>query len=572
VANASFFTHPKLDWQKRYEALRASFVERLPAHVVADRFGYSISYIHLLRHRFKHGKLDFAEPPAEGAARRRRVSAETRRKIRTWRERRLSAAEITELLLEEGVEISVRTVERVLAEEGFAKLPRRAGLKIGRTVQGAQIPEKAQTMGIEALDGERFDSPAAGVFLFVPFLEQLGFARVVEAARLPGSKQIPALSYLLSFLALKLLGNERYAHVGEHGFDPGLGLFAGLNVLPKCTAMSSYAYGLDELHLQRLQESFIAQTIRMGLYEGSVVNLDFHTVPHFGDQSVLERHWAGARGKVMKGALTLFAQDADSKLLLYTQADIQRAESDDQILQFVDFWSKMRRGVMPTLIFDSRFTTYANLSQLNADGIKFITLRRRGSRLVASTQGITQWQRIHIPHGKRKYPNPLVHESTVELRGYDGKLRQVIMKNNGREAPTFLISNDTELPVELLVGNYARRWRVENSIAEAVSFFNLNALSSPILVKVHFDVLMTLIADTLYTLLARKLRGFEECDAPKLFRHFVKGKGTIEVRNGHVTVIYPRRAHNPILRAVPWQNLPNSLTASDDASLSLRFS
>jgi hypothetical protein len=274
----------------------------------------------------------------------------------------------------------------------------------------------------------------------------------------------------------------------------------------------------------------------------------------------------------MKGALTLFAQDAQTKLLLYTQADIQRAESDEQILAFMDFWTKAWRGVRPTLVFDSRFTTYANLSKLNDAGIKFITLRRRGSRLLESLQGIEQWKRIHIPHGKRKYPNPLVHESTVELRGYAGSLRQVIMKNNGREAPTFLISNDTELPVELLVGNYARRWRVENSIAEAVSFFNLNALSSPILVKVHFDVLMTMVADTLYTLLARKLRGFEDCDAPKLFRHFVKGKGTIEVRNGHVTVTYPRRAHNPILRSVPWQNLPSSLPTSSDRSVSLRFS
>lgn len=572
MADASFFTHPRLDWQKRYEALRASFVERLPAHIVADRFGYTTSYIHLLRHQFKHGKLDFAEPPAEDSARRRRVSAETRQKIRSWRERRLSAADITELLLEEGLEISVRTVERVLAEEGFAKLPRRTGLKIDRTVQGAQIPDKSQKMGVEELEGERFDSPAAGVFLFAPFLEQLRFPEVVRVAQLPGSKQIPALSYLLSFLALKLLGTERYAHVGEHGFDPGLGLFAGLNVLPKCTAMSSYAYALDDVHLRRLQEAFIAQAIRMGLYDGSIVNLDFHTVPHFGDQSVLERHWAGARGKVMKGALTLFAQDAQSKLLLYTQADIQRAESDEQILAFMDFWTKMWRGTRSTLVFDSRFTTYANLSKLNEAGIKFITLRRRGSRLLESLQEIEQWKRIHIPHGKRKYPNPLVHESIVELRGYAGSLRQVIMKNNGREAPTFLISNDTELPVELLVGNYARRWRVENSIAEAVSFFNLNALPSPILVKVHFDVLMTLVADTLYTLLARKLRGFEDCDAPKLFRHFVKGKGTIEVRNGHVTVTYPRRAHNPILRSVPWQNLPSSLPASGDASLTLRFS
>jgi len=572
VADTSFFTHPRLDWQRRYEALRASFVERLPAHVVADRYGYTTSYIHLLRHQFKHGKLDFTEPLADGTTRRRRVSTEVRQKIRSWRERTLSAAEITELLLEDGVEISVRTVERVLAEEGFAKLPRRTRLKIGMTVQGAEIPEKSQKMVPDELDGQRFDSPAAGVFLFAPFLAQLGFPEIVKAARLPGSQQIPALSYLLSFLALKLQGTERYAHVGEHGFDPGIGLFAGLNVLPKCTAMSSYAYALDDVHLQRLQEAFIKQAIQRGLYDGSIINLDFHTVPHFGDESVLDRHWAGARGKVMKGALTLFAQDAQTKLLLYSQADIQRAEADDQILSFMDYWSKVWRGVKPTLIFDSRFTTYTNLSKLNEDGIKFITLRRRGSRLVKNVQNIKQWKRIHIPHGKRKYQNPLVHETTVNLRGYEGSLRQVIMKNNGREAPTFLISNDTDLAVELLVGNYARRWRVENGIAEAVSFFNLNALSSPILLKVHFDVLMTMVADTLYTMLAQKLRGFEECDAPKLFRNFVKGKGAIEVRGGNVTVVFPRRAHNPILRSVPWNSLPSSLPASRDTTLNLQFS
>jgi len=336
--------------------------------------------------------------------------------------------------------------------------------------------------------------------------------------------------------------------------------------------MSSYAYALDDAHLPCLHEAFVPQAIRIGLYDGSMLNLDFHTVPHFGDESVLERHWAGARGKVMKGALTLFAQDAQTKLVLYTQADIQRAESDRQILAFMEFWTKVWRGVSPTLVFDSRSTTYANLSKLNETGVKFMTLRRRGNRLLESVRDLEPWKRIHIPHGKRKYPNPPVHESTVELRGYAGSLRQVVMNNHGREAPTFLISNDTELPVELLVGHCARRWRVGNGIAEAVSFFNLNPLSSPILVKVHFDALMTLVADTLYTLLARKLRGFEECDAPKLFRHFVKGKGSIEVRDGRVTVTYPRRAHNPILRSVPWKNLPDSLPASGDASLSLRFS
>ena len=125
--------------------------------------------------------------------------------------------------------------------------------------------------------------------------------------------------------------------------------------------------------------------------------------------------------------------------------------------------------------------------------------------------------------------------------------------------------------MELIVGNYARRWRVENGIAEAVKFFHLNALSSPILIKVHFDVVMTMIADTLYSRLAQHLRGFEACDAPKLFRDFVKGKGEVAVKEGNLVVTYPRRAHNPILRAVPWQRLPHKIPWLNDTQLVLNF-
>ena len=122
--DATFFTHPIPDWQRRYEALRASFVDRLPAHIVAERFHYSPPYVRLLRHRFTTGKLDFSEPVPEGLTTRRRVDATTREKIKTYRSRQLSAGDIVECLSDEGTEISVRTVERVLREEGFPKLPR----------------------------------------------------------------------------------------------------------------------------------------------------------------------------------------------------------------------------------------------------------------------------------------------------------------------------------------------------------------------------------------------------------------------------------------------------------------
>jgi hypothetical protein len=571
VKDATFFIHPIPDWQRRYEALRASFVDRLPAHIVAQRFHYSPQYVRLLRHLFTSGKLDFSEPVPEGLSTRHRVDSATREKIKSYRTHQLSAGDIVECLSDEGTEISVRTVERVLREEGFPKLPRRARLKMKMTVKGAHIPEKSKSISVQDLEGQQILSSSAGLFLFAPFLAQLDLDPILQSAGLPGSQIIAAKSYLLSFLALKLLGTERYAHVGDQAFDLGLGAFAGLNVIPKCTALSTYSYSLDEVHLLRLQEAFVKQGHRLRLYEGKMINLDFHTVPHYGEQSVLEEHWAGARGKTMKAALTLFAQDADTKLMLYTAADIRRSETHDQVFDFLSFWKSVQRGVKPTLVFDSKFTGYAQLSKLNQQNVKFLTLRRRGEKLIQKLDQMTPWKRIHIPHPKRKFPNPLVHESMVSLRHYQGMVRQIIIRENGHAKPAFLITNDLDSPLELLVANYARRWRVENGIAEAVKFFHLNALSSPILIKVHFDVLLTMMADTLYTMLARHLRGFEECDAPTLYRHFIQAKGTLEVSQGKVNLFYPRRAHNPILRAVPWHQFPRSLPGLNNAELAFHF-
>jgi transposase len=571
MRDATYFLNPINEWQKRYEALRTSFVDRLSATAVAERFGYSAAYVHLLRHQFTTGKIDFSEPVTEGKAARYRVTAETRRKIRAWREKELSAGEIAQLLSEDGADISVRTVERVLAEEGFPKLPRRTRLKIGLTVKGAEVPQRSEGISIAQMEGQHFTCESAGAFLFAPFLEKFQVSEMIRSIGLPGTKVIPAVSYFLSFLALKLIGTERYGHMGDHAFDPGLGLFAGLNVLPKCTAMTTYSYSLDEVHILQLQQAFVKKAVRLGLYDGSVINLDFHTIPHYGEESVLQEYWAGARGKRMKGALTLFAQDASSKLVLYTAADIMKEEANEQVLNVLSFWQKVHKGVVSTFVFDSKFTTYEHLSLLNSQGTRFITLRRRGKKLVGNLDKLKPWEKIHIPHDKRKYPDPYIHQSLIPLKDYEGQVRQIILRGNGREEPAFLITNDLTTPAERIVSDYARRWRVENVISEAVKFFNLNSLSSPILVKVHFDVLMTMIADTLYSMLAKKLRGFEQCDAQKIYRHFIRGKADVAITSGEVQVTYPRRAHNPILRDVPWQKMPQTISWLDGAKLNLKF-
>jgi hypothetical protein len=81
--------------------------------------------------------------------------------------------------------------------------------------------------------GRTLHSRVAGLFLFGPMLVRLGFDRLVAEAGYPGSELVPALSAMLSLLALKRLDKERRSHIDDFNCDEAVGLFAGLNILPK---------------------------------------------------------------------------------------------------------------------------------------------------------------------------------------------------------------------------------------------------------------------------------------------------------------------------------------------------
>ncbi|MFW0859044.1 MAG: transposase, partial [Dehalococcoidia bacterium] len=245
--------------------------------------------------------------------------------------------------------------------------------------------------------------------------------------------------------------------------------------------------------------------------------------PHFGDESEMEKLWCGARGKALKGANTIFAQDAQSNVILYTRADILRKEESEEIKRFVSYWKKVGGDLDETLVFDCRFTKYVVLDKLTTDGIRFITLRKRSQALVDDTVKIPeeQWTKVRLAIPKRKYVNLSVYETEVTLSGCKHSFRQIAVKDQGRRNPTFILSNNPDLPLASVLEVYAKRWHLENKLAEMVSFFNLNALSSPLMIRIHFDILWTMIADTLYRALAQDLRRFEDNLAPTIFRKFI---------------------------------------------------
>ena len=568
-----YFAHPKSPGQKQYEALRAFYMDNLPARVVADRFSYTVPSFNALKQKFKSGELSFKfteKPGPQGS----RLPKEIQQRIfEIRRVYNLSSYRIAEILAIEGVEVNPRTINRLLEKAGFPPVPRRAKLSIGETVYGGKVPHEAQILATESLEGKTVECAVGGIFLFAPLIERLGLTKIVDQTTLPGSKQIPPLQYFLSFLALKLIGKERLSQINDLNFDQGMGLFAGLNVLPKCTAISDYSYRLDSHVLDRLLQSFVRQMNHHHVYRSDTINLDFHTIPHYGDESVLQTHWVPTKGKRMKGALTLFAQDCESTVFHYAQADILRSEASEQIIAFARFWKKVHGKLTSTLVFDSKLTSYEHLNLLNEMKIEFITLRKRGKKLLAAMERIphSHWQKLHLDIPKRKYKNPFVFESTIDLPGYDDKLRQVVMKGTGRERPSFLITNDFQSPVDSLVFRYAKRWRIENGIAEAVKFFSLNALSSPVLIKVHFDVLMTMIAHSLYHFLSQRLRGFEECRASTIFRKFINMKADVAIREGDIIVKFPRRAHNPIVKSAQLDKTPCTISWLGDRRMRFEF-
>jgi hypothetical protein len=166
---------------------------------------------------------------------------------------------------------------------------------------------------------------------------------------------------------------------------------------------------------------------------------------------------------------------------------------------------------------------------------------------------------LDVPH--RKFKTPRVVEQRIRLSNYEGKLRQLLIRDLGHDEPTILITNDMTSTLKTIITRYAERMLIESGIADSVDFFHLDALSSAVALNVDFDVLLTVVASGIYRQFAKSLRGYERARSRQIFRRFLDTSARVAIRDGLVTVRLPRRAHNPILidagligtpTAIPW--------------------
>ena len=565
----NYFLTPASNRQKQYEAVRAFIVDKLSAEEVAAKFGYKLSTVYTIVRDARAGKLQLF-PLVEKGPKQRRTAVSYQQTIIEQRKQHHSIHDIHGSLLASGKDISTKTIERILKDNGFEKLARRSDTERGVTKKNKLIPDRSENLDIKALEPFNYDCPVAGAYFFLPYILESGIVEIVRKCRLPESSIIGSVQACLSMLLLKLIGNQRLGQMEAYDHEPGLAVFAGLNVLPKSTYMSTYSCLSSETMVNQLQQEVITRFVELQpeLYSGNYINLDFHSIPHYGDMSQMEKVWCGTKNKAMKGANTVFAQDANSNLILYTRADILRKEESNEVLKFVDYWKKIKKHLTETLVFDCKFTSYGTLNKLDKDQITFITLRKRNDKLIDKTAEIPKedWKKYKLDIPKRKYKKVSVYEGKVKLKDCENEFRQIIVKDHGRANPTFVITNDPNVKITEILTVYAKRWHIENKLGELVAFFNLNALSSPLMIRIHFDVFWTMVADTLYHKFALDLRRFEKSLAPSLFRKFIDMPGKVKYDGNMITVSIRKRAHTPIIKSieklnkvffVPWlNNLP----------------
>ena len=559
---ARFFLQFQNSTHRQYEALRAYLLEGLPSAEAARRGGYTPGSFRVLVHQFRQDPhRQFFLPPAKGPKTAPK-SDRLREQVIALRKRNLSIYDISQTLRREAEPLGPVAVSLILKQEGFARLPRRRDEERSPGTR----PTAAAVANVAALDlsPRKFRTRFGGLFLFLPALVPADLDRILQQAGFPGSQKIPAPPAVRSLLALKLFGSARHSHVMSYVFDEGLALFAGLNVVPKRSFLTEYSCRVHPEAHQKLMRLWFDAMGKLGLARGGSFDLDFHTIPFHGEDALTEKHYVSKRSRRQKGVLALLAQDAGTRVFCYANAEVRKPQQNDEILSFVDFW-KRRTGRLPEeLIFDSKLTTYANLDRLNRLGVRFITLRRRSPKMVAeiAAEPLSAWRRIEIEGVSRTYRTPRILDRRIALEDYQGPIRQMTIADLGHEEPTLLLTNQLTRSAPQLIRRYAQRMVIENSIADGIDFFHMDALSSAVAMKVDCDLQLTLMASSLYRLLGQRIgNGYETAKSRHLFRDLVDATAQVTIAEQEIEVRFQKRAHNPLLLAagfhktdlpIPW--------------------
>lgn len=545
------FTAPSQANQRRYEALRAYFVEGASAAEIAEQLGYTRASVETLVRDFRKGRLGelgglfCASRPGPKSRPKKDAARELATRLR--RERH-GLDEIVAELARAGTPLSRTATWEILGEAGLARMPAPS-----RPPMPAPAPQTLKAPKVRVLEDEQWpemgsvDTKHAGLFLLIGELLQLDLPGLVKAAGWPSTSQLPALRSVLSLMALKLSGRRRRSHVANVVHDPALGIFAGLNVLPKTWHLSTYSYRTKRAQQLAFFEALQPRLRDAGLVGEAGLNLDFHTIMSYGQDTILDKHYVPRRSQRTRSVLSFIAQDSAQRTIIYANAELTARQQSGEVIAFARFYEKTHGQLPKLLVFDQKLTTQQHLAELDEMGVPFITLRQRSPKLIATlaTLPAEQWTKTRLDRAG-KHKNVTYHEDPVTIHGRN--LRQIAVNGLGREQATLILTNQKQSTVKQLIERYGQRWGIENQLAEQIRAFHLDSLCSQVPLAVDFDIALTVLADTVYRRFAKGLHTAYHNQTPDTLRDYlIDGIGQLRFSPGHVQVCLRRRTHTPAL-------------------------
>ena len=238
-----------------------------------------------------------------------------------------------------GYQLSEKYIYLALKKEGFARLPRRNNQTKNTAINTVKkfSAAKSQLLTLEKETLNVIDS--LGALCILPYIQRFGLAKIISTADYPSTKTLPTLNSILCFVALKLSNVRRYTADDIWCMNRGLGLFAGLNVLPKAGWFTSYSHrvtrNMNIALLKGLQKLWTEHR-----WVSDTANLDFTAIPYWGEASHLENNWSGTRHKALESILAVLVQDPDTGIITYGDTNIRHDNEADTVIEFLDFYQQ----------------------------------------------------------------------------------------------------------------------------------------------------------------------------------------------------------------------------------------
>jgi transposase len=542
------FTKPTASAHRRYEALRAYFVDERSPGEIAERFGYTKASVQTLISSYREADPSgFFQSSRPGPKRQPKKDAARERVIELRRQRHGIEEIVTELERAD-TPLSRTAVWEILRDAGLSRMP-----KPPRARELPPAPERLTAAKVHVLEEAEWPSEGsiqtahAGLFLLLPELTALDLPGLAQAAGWPSTSQLSAVRSVLSLLTLKLSGRRRRSHVANVVHDPALGLFAGLNVLPKTWHLSTYSYRTTRAQQLAFFEALQPRLRDAGLLGEQGLNLDFHTIMSYGQDTILDKNYVPRRSQRTRSVLTFIAQDGQQHTIIYANAELTARAQSREVIAFCRFYEKTHGNLPKLLVFDSKLTTQEHLAELDEMGVAFITLRQRSPKLIAALRALpaSAWTKTRLDRSG-KHKTATYHEDPVTIKGRT--FRQIAVNGLGREQATLILTNQQQPTIKQLIERYGQRWGIENQLAEQIRAFHLDSLCSQVPLAVDFDVALTVLADIVYRRFARGLHTAYHNQTPDTLREYlINGIGELRFSPGHVEVRLRRRTHTPAL-------------------------